>query len=82
MPENVSVVISSDSTTYQDSQQVTALWQDPHYSYSLYRSTYGGAFGMVIISKEGADKASLAKKESVRLDQLEAPQRELARVNK
>jgi len=82
VPENGSVVISADSSTFQDSQQVTALWQDPHYSYSLYRSTYGGAFGMVIISKEGALKASLAQKESLRLDQLEAPQKELARVKK
>jgi hypothetical protein len=82
VPENVSVVISADSSTFQDSQQVTALWQDPHYSYSLYRSTYGGAFGMVIISKEGAVKGHLAEKESLRLDQLEAPQREMARVKK
>ena len=82
VPENVTVVISADSSTFQDSQQVAALWQDPHYSYSLYRSTYGGAFGMVVISKEGAAKASVAQKESLRLDQLEAPQKELARVKK
>jgi len=82
VPENVTVVISADSSTFQDSQQVTALWQDPRYSYSLYRSTYGGAFGMVVISKEGAAKASVAQKESLRLDQLEAPQKELARVKK
>ena len=82
VPENVSVVISADSSTYQDSQKVMALWQNLQYSYSLYRSTYGGAFGMVIISKEGALKASLAAKESLRLDQLEAPQKELARVKK
>jgi hypothetical protein len=81
-PENVSVVISADSSTYQDSQQVIALWQNPQYSYSLYRSIYGGAFGMVIISKEGALKAALAEKESLRLDQLEAPQKELARAKK
>jgi hypothetical protein len=82
VPESVSVVISADSSTFQDSQNVIAVWQDLQYSCSLYRSTYGGAFGIVIISKEGALKASLAQKESLRLDQLEAPQKELARVKK
>jgi hypothetical protein len=67
---------------YEDNQKVLASWGDAQYSYNLFRSPYGNAFGLVAISKELDILAADASKEAERLDKQEAPAKELARQMK
>ena len=72
----------STSSFYEDNQKVLASWEDAQYSYSLFRSPYGNAFGLIALSKELNLLASDASKEAERLDKQEAPAKELARQMK
>jgi hypothetical protein len=40
------------SSTFEDNQKVLACWEDAQYSYNLFRSPYGNAFGLIAISKQ------------------------------
>jgi len=62
--------------------RVLASWKDPVYSITLLRTTYPTAFRMVLDFTELASIAKRADLEAVRLNALEAPGRELARVKK
>lgn len=72
----------SNSTTYEDQQKVLARWEDAQYSYNLFRSSYGSAFGLVGFSKKLDLMAGDSRREADRLDKLEAPAKELARQMK
>src|SRR5712691_4761244 len=72
----------STSSLYEDNQKVLACWEDAQYSYSLFRSPYGNAFGLIAISKPLDLLASDSSREADRLDKLEAPVKELARQMK
>jgi hypothetical protein len=72
----------SPSSIYEDNEKVLACWEDAQYSYNLFRSTYGNAFGLVAFSKKLNLMASDSSREADRLDKLEAPQKELARQMK
>ena len=65
-------------SAYQDNQKVLACWEDAQYSYNLFRSPYGNAFGLIAISKQLDLVVADASREGDRLDKLEAPARELA----
>ena len=67
---------------YQDSQKVLACWEDAQYSYNLFRSPYGNAFGLIAISKQLDLVAADASREGERLDKQEAPAKEVARQMK
>lgn len=69
----------SGSPVYDDSQKVLAVWENAQYSYNLFQSPYGNAFGLVAFSKEFDLLASDSSREADRLDKLEAPGKELAR---
>jgi hypothetical protein len=79
-----SVKQRSDTATEGDpfAPQVLASWKDPIYSITLLRTTYPTAFRMVLDFTELASTARRADLEAVRLNALEAPGRELARVKK
>jgi len=71
------VVLFSSSQVYNDSEKVIARWEDSQYSFNLFRSTYQPTFGMVIFAKGLDTLAQVASVEANRLDEQEAPQREI-----
>jgi hypothetical protein len=76
------VTSSSPSQVYGDRQEVIARWEDPQYSYSLYRSSYGATPGLLVFSKRLEALAQVAIIEAIRLNNQEAPQREVDRQKK
>ncbi len=64
---------------YHESVKVIARWEDAQYSLNLVRSSYQPSFGMVVLSKSLDSLAQAAATEALRLDQEEAPQREIER---
>lgn len=75
-------VVFSSSQVYNDSEVVIARWEDSQYSFNLFRSSYQPAFGMVAFSKRVDALARAAVAEAIRLDEQEAPQREIERQKK
>ncbi len=59
------------------SEKVIARWEDSQYSFNLFQFSSESTFGLVVYSKRLDDLAQAAIVESVRLDQQEAPQREI-----
>jgi hypothetical protein len=59
------------------SEKVIARWEDSQYSFNLFQFSSEPTFGLVVYSKRLDDLARAAIVESVRLDQQEAPQREI-----
>lgn len=76
-----SIVVSGSSVS-ENTANVLARWENAQNSYSLVRSPFGTAFGLVALSKELDAMASAANREADRLDSLEAPARESARLKK
>jgi hypothetical protein len=72
-------IIFSSSQVYNDSEVVIARWEDSQYSFNLFRSSYQPTFGMVGFSKRLDALARAAIVEAIRLDEQEAPQREIER---
>ena len=76
------VILFSSSQVYNDSENVIARWEDSQYSFNLFRSSYEPTFGMLVFSKRLDPLAQAAIVEAMRLDEQEAPQREVALQNK
>ena len=72
----------SSSHVFNDSEVVLARWEDSQYSFNLFRSSYQPTFGMVAFSKRLDALARAAIVEAIRLDEQEAPQREIDRQKK
>ena len=79
-PANIEIVFSS-TQVYNDSEAIIASWADSQYSFNLYRSSYQPTFGMIAFSKGLDALARTATAEAIRLDAVEAPQREIQRQN-
>ena len=75
-------IIFSSSQVYNDSEVVIARWEDAHYSFNLFRSSYQPTFGMIGFSKRLDALARAAIVEAIRLDEQDAPQREIERQQK
>jgi hypothetical protein len=73
------IVSSSVSQKYSDSEQVIARWEDAQSSINLFHFSYGSAPGMLIFSKPLDALAQVAIVEAIRLNEQEAPQREIDR---
>jgi hypothetical protein len=71
------VVLFSTYQVYDDSEKVIARWENSQYSYNLFRSSYQPTFGMLIFSKRLDALAQTAIAEALRLDEQEAPQRQI-----
>ena len=69
----------ASSQVYDDSEVVIARWEDSQYSFNLFRSSYQPTFGMIAFSKKLDALARAAVIEAIRLDEQEAPQREIVR---
>jgi hypothetical protein len=75
-------VIISGPASSEETRPVLARWENPDYSYSLFSTSYGSAFGVVAVSKRLDLMATAAVREANRLDVLEAPVREAERQKK
>jgi hypothetical protein len=73
------IILFSSFQVYNDSEKVIARWEDPQYSFDLFRSSYQPTFGMLVLSKQLDGLARAAIVEAIRLDEQEAPQREIER---
>jgi hypothetical protein len=76
-----SVIVSSYGT-YIDEQKVLASWTNGQNTLSLFRSSYGGEFGLVVSSDKLEPLAAESAREARRLEAAGAPQRELDRLEK
>jgi hypothetical protein len=74
--------ISFSSQGYDQNEKLVASWEDAQYSFNLFRSSYQPTFGMIAFSKRLDTLARAAIVEAIRLDELEAPQREIERQKK
>jgi len=72
------IITSPTSQSYNDTEPVTARWEDARSSVNLFQGTYRSAFGLVIFSKKLAPLARAGIEEGKRLAQLDAPRREVA----
>jgi hypothetical protein len=78
MPDAM-IISSSSAQKYEDSEKVIARWEDSECSLNLFRSSYRSSYGMVVFSKRLDVLAKTSIAESIRLNELEAPQREIER---
>jgi hypothetical protein len=76
------IILFSSSYIYNDSEKVMARWEDTQSSVSLFRSSSQPRFGILILSKRVDALAQAAIAKAIRLDEQEAPQREIARQKK
>ena len=76
------IVLFSSFHVYNDSEKVIARWEDSQYSVNLFRSSYQPTFGLLVFSKRLDARAVTAIAEAMRLDDQEAPQREIQRQKK
>jgi hypothetical protein len=67
---------------YADAAPVLARWEDTQFSYNLIRSDDRSSFAMVLYSKRLDALAQPAITEAVRLEALDAPQKETERARK
>ena len=73
---------SAGNEQYELRQKPVASWEDSQYSFNLVRSQFSNAFQLVIYSKAVNTEADAALAQVVKVDELEAPQRAVARQKK
>lgn len=66
----------------RDSGTLVARWEDADHSVGLYRSSYATGFRLILTSRSLDALARTAAAQAARMDEREAPQRELARQQK
>jgi hypothetical protein len=74
-------VVVSAAAGYEGTQKILARWEDEDNTYSLFRSSYGGGFGLVA-AKRLSLLATVSIRESQRLEALAAPRLESERRQK
>ena len=72
----------ASSQVAEESGTPVARWGDADYSVVLYRSSYASAFRMIVTALRLDALARTAEAQAVRLDERDAPQREIARQKK
>ena len=80
-----SVALAIDSPAngqYEVRLKPVASWEDSQYSFNLMQSSFSDAFKLVIYSKRVTAEADAALAQTVKADELEAPQREIVRQKK
>lgn len=70
------------SQVAEESGTRVARWGDADYSVVLYRSSYASGFRMIVTSLRLDALARTAKAQALRLDERDAPRREIARQKK
>jgi hypothetical protein len=66
--------------SYGDQEEAVARWDDPQYRFDLLRDSYGPTYTLVGILKSLEAPVQAANVEAKRLDDLEAPQEDAARI--
>jgi len=66
--------------SYDDQSETVAQWEDPQYRFDLLRSSYGPSYSLIGTLKSLEGPVQTANVEAKRLDDLEAPQRDAARI--
>src|SRR5207244_23161 len=66
----------------EESLKVLARWEDAQYSFNLVRPSYTSTFAIVAYSKRLDALARTATLQAMRIEEQEAPQKELDRRNK
>lgn len=72
--------VTPEPGAYSEPAEVIARWEDAEHSFQLVRTSYGPSFKLTASLKAVEAKASVAAAEARRLDDLEAPQRDAARI--
>ena len=70
------------SPPYTATEKVIARWEDSQYSLNLFRSSASDTFAIVTFDKRLDAEAGASIVESVQLEQLEGPQKEIERMKK
>lgn len=73
---------AASSQVAEESGTRVAPWGDADYSVVLYRSAYASGFRMIVTSVRLDALARTAEAQAVRLDERDAPRREIARQKK
>jgi hypothetical protein len=76
------ISVYSSKHLYSQDEKLIARWEDSHYSFNLFRSSYQSIPGMLIFSKRLELLSQAAMTEASQLDAQEAPQREIDRQKK
>jgi hypothetical protein len=69
-------------SSYNKTVAVMARWEDSRYAFNLIHSAYQPGFALVVLSKQLDSLAQTAAVAAIRLDDQEAPQREIDRQKK
>jgi hypothetical protein len=81
-PTTPAAEISFPTDAYASSEKVLDRWEDSQYSASLFRSSLTETFALAIFAKPMNAEAEAAIAQAAKLDQQEAPGKELARAKK
>jgi hypothetical protein len=73
---------SAGNEQYELRQKPIASWEDAQNSFNLVRSPFSDAFQLVIYSKRVNAEADAALAQTVKVDELEAPQKAIERQKK
>lgn len=80
MPETPTAKVKALPRLYGDVEEVIARWQDSSFRFDLIQSSYGPSYRLIGVQKQLDAAAKTSTAESRRLDDLEAPQRDAARL--
>lgn len=67
---------------YMSSEKIVARWEDPQSLVTLFHASGSDSFGLLVLSKRLDAEAEAAIAESVKLDEQQAPQKEIDRQKK
>jgi hypothetical protein len=80
VPTHTTPTAMTSTGRYSDEEQVLAQWHDSKHHFDLIHSSYGGRYSLAGVLKRLEDPAAEAIAEAARLDNNEAPQREIDRI--
>jgi hypothetical protein len=72
--------VTAEQGPYGDQEHVLARWEDTSCRFELVSTSYGPSFKLTGVLKTVEAKATAANLEARRMDDLEAPQRDSARI--
>ena len=79
-PVKLSAPVKPMEVSYGDRVETLSRWEDTQYRFDLLRSSYGSTYILTGTLKSLEEPVQAAAREAKRLDDLEAPQRDAARV--
>jgi len=79
-PAKLPATVRPPKESYGDQEEAVARWENRQYRFDLLRDSYGPTYTLVGILKNLEGPVQAATVEAKRLDDLEAPQRDAARI--